>query len=361
MNTVKFISQDSRAREFGLELRKRVSAYFKERNLSVKGGSLMVFKAISMLTLYLLPFVMIFILPSSWLTIILLSLVMGTGAAGVGMAVMHDAAHGAFSEKKWVNSLFSSTMYLLGSTVFNWKIQHNMLHHTYTNIYGYDPDIDTKALLRLSEHSPLRRFHRFQYLYAYFFYGLMTISKLLMVDIAQLIEYNRSGLTKEQNCNPAAEMFKLIEVKCIYLFVIIGLPLLLTDYSFAQIITGFIIMQVTAGGIMSTTFQMAHVVEGTEQPLPDENGVINCDWLQHEIRTTADFARGNLFLNWYIGGLNFQIEHHLFPGTCHMHYRKIAPIVEKTANEFGIKYNLKPTAISAFLSHASRLKTLGAK
>ena len=133
----------------------------------------------------------------------------------------------------------------------------------------------------------------------------------------------------------------------------------LTDFTWWQVLLGFCILHLTAGMIMSTVFQMAHVVEGTKQPLPDSNGVINNEWAVHELMTTSDFARNNLFLNWYIGGLNFQIEHHLFPNICHIHYRKIAPIVQQTADEFGFTYNLKPTFLAAFISHAKRLKALG--
>jgi linoleoyl-CoA desaturase len=145
----------------------------------------------------------------------------------------------------------------------------------------------------------------------------------------------------------------------IYASLLIGLPLWLTEYKWYQVVVGFCILHFTAGIIMSTIFQMAHVVEGAQQPLPDEHGVIHNEWETHQLLTTSDFARNNLFLNWYVGGLNFQIEHHLFPNTCHLHYRKIAPIVQQVASEYGIPYNLKPTFTIAFLSHAKRLKDLG--
>jgi linoleoyl-CoA desaturase len=152
---------------------------------------------------------------------------------------------------------------------------------------------------------------------------------------------------------------KLVITKIIYFSILVGLPLLVTDFKWWQVLIGFSILHVTAGMIMSTVFQMAHVVEGTEQPMPDTNGVIKNEWIVHQLHTTSDFARQNLFLNWYVGGLNFQIEHHLFPNTSHVHYREIAPIVERTANEFGIHYNLKPSFVAALKSHGKRLKQLG--
>lgn len=358
MKTVKFISNDIQQKEFGIEVRKNVSAYFKGKGISTKGNTGMVVKAIILISVYITPFIILLTVPVNGIVAILLVILMGIGEAGIGMSVMHDAAHGAFAEKKWVNSLFASTMFLLGSNTFNWKVQHNILHHTFTNIYGYDQDIESKAVLRLCEHAPLKKFHRYQYIYAYFLYGLMTLSKLI-TDIGQLSNFNREGITKEQGLNPNREILKLIATKIIYLSLLIGLPMWLTDFSWWQILLGFSLLHLTAGMIMSTVFQMAHVVEGTLQPLPDENGVIHTDWVVHELLTTSDFARNNLFLNWYIGGLNFQIEHHLFPNTCHIHYRKIAPIVQRTAQEFGINYNLKPSFFAAFISHAKRLKELG--
>lgn len=358
MKTVKFISNDPIQKQFTIELRKKVNAYFKENNIGVKGNFSMFLKTFIMLSIYLLPFITLLTMQVPlWMTILLL-LVMGIGAAGTGMSVMHDASHGAFSNKKWVNDLFSSTMFLLGSNTFNWKVQHTILHHTFTNIYGYDQDIETKAMLRLCEHAPIKKYHRYQYIYAYFFYGLMTLSKLI-TDFNQLLNFNRMGITKKQGYHPRTEIIKLIIVKLFYFSLMIVLPIVVTEYKWWQILLGFCIMQLTAGIIMSTIFQMAHVVEGAKQHIPDNNGIIPNEWLVHELNTTSDFARENVFLNWYVGGLNFQIEHHLFPNICHIHYSRIAPIVEQTVREFGFVYNLKPSFLAAFISHAKRLKTLG--
>jgi linoleoyl-CoA desaturase len=186
----------------------------------------------------------------------------------------------------------------------------------------------------------------------------MTLSKLI-TEFSQLAAFNREGITQEQGHRPGVELLKLIVIKTFYFSLLIGLPLVFTKYNWWQVLFGFCIMHVTAGMIMSTIFQMAHVVEGAQQPLPDENGIIHTEWLVHQLNTTSDFARNNHILNWYVGGLNFQIEHHLFPNVCHIHYRNIATIVEQTAIEFGLAYNLKPTLLDAFISHAKRLKELG--
>lgn len=356
MKAIRFETQGGLA--FTATLRKNVNNYFKEQNLSSKGGSTMIIKSVVMLSFYLVPyFILLFFSIPIWM-IFTLSLMAGLGMAGTGMSVMHDAAHGTFSKRRWLNKGLSWTIYLIGGNVFTWKVQHNVLHHAYTNIEGFDEDIQTKAVIRLSKHAPVRRFHRFQHYYALFFYSLMTLSKLF-ADFRQLYRYNRSGITKQQNARPAAEFIKLVTTKCAYIFAAIGLLIIFTSVPWWIILIAFLIMHLTAGIFLSVIFQMAHVVVGTDQPLPDTNGSIENEWAIHELNTTMNFAPTNRFLTWVIGGLNFQVEHHLFPNICHVHYRKIAPIVERTASEFGLSYKRNETFTGAFRSHILMLKTLG--
>jgi linoleoyl-CoA desaturase len=118
-------------------------------------------------------------------------------------------------------------------------------------------------------------------------------------------------------------------------------------------------MHFTAGMIMSTIFQMAHVVQGAEQPLPDAKGIIHMEWTVHQLHTTSDFAQKNVILNWYAGGLNYQVEHHLFQHISHIHFPQIAPIVKEMTTKYGITYNVKPSFSLALKSHVHRLKELG--
>ena len=356
MNTIRFTNNNKHEKQFVMDLRKRVHDYFKVNHISPKANRAMVIKTIILISSYIIPFVVILCVPmNNWIALGLTAL-MGIGIAGVGMGVMHDACHGAYSQKHWVNHLLSGTLYLLGSNVLNWKIQHNVLHHTYTNISGVDEDIDDKGPIRLSENKPLKWYHKYQFIYAFAFYGLMTIT-MLTNDFTRLHKYHKAGLVQSQNKKMAIEFTKMLLRKIAYLGVIFGLPLWLTSFSFWQILLGFFIMHWTASIILSFVFQMAHVVEGAEQPVSENT--MPTDWSVHQLHTTSDFARNNKFISWYVGGLNFQIEHHLFPNICHIHYKNLAPIVEQTAREYGIYYNLKPSFNSALLSHIHRLKELG--
>jgi linoleoyl-CoA desaturase len=358
MESVKFVRENDREREFAHEVRKRVRAYFKDNNKSIYGNFNMYLKSVVILGIYLVPFVLLLTQPISPWAALGLAVIMGIGEAGVGMSIMHDGVHHAYSSKKWVNDLASSTMFLLGSNIFNWKIQHNIKHHTFTNIFKYDPDISNLKIIRLCEYGPLKKYHRFQQFYAFPLYGLMTFARLFG-EIGVLLQYNREGITKEQHVDPTWQLVKLIAIKIVYFAVIIGLPLWFTNFAFWQILIGFIALHVTAGMIMSTVFQMAHVVEGTEQLIPDKDHEIKNDWLVHQLHTTSDFGRKNGLFSWYIGGLDFQIEHHIFQNICHVHYPAIAAIIKETAEEYGFIYNLKPNVFSALGSHFRRLKELG--
>ena len=360
MKTIHFAKEDASHETFSSALRKNVTNYFKENHISPNANATMVIKTIAMVSMYLVPFFVILIFnPSAWIALAL-TVLMGIGIAGTGMGVMHDAVHGSYSKNKWVNNLLGGTIYLLGSNKLNWKIQHNVLHHTYTNIDEYDEDIDSKGPIRLAEHSTLKKIHKYQYIHAFFFYGLMTIVKTYN-DFPQLAKYNRLGLTKGQNVQPTTEYVKMVLRKVLYLVLIIGLPLYFTDFTWWQVLIGFFVMHWVAGFILAVIFQLAHVVEGADQPMPTKDGNIDNEFAVHQLLTTSDFGRNNAFLNWFVGGLNFQVEHHLFPHICHVHYKNLSYIVEKTAKDFNLPYNLKPSFGAAVKSHVKRLKELGVK
>ncbi len=345
-------------RAFGSTVRARVAAHFREHGIGLKADARMVPKTLILLALYLGPLALLLTVPLSPWTALALVVLMGVGMAGVGMAIMHDGLHGAISSRGWVNEWLGGTMYLLGSDAFTWKVQHNGAHHTHTNIDVIDQDIDPPELLRFSDHGPLRRVHRGQHVYAFLFYGLLTLVKLGN-DFLSLARVRRHRDPRHAAYSFRRAFVVMVGVKLAHAAVFIGLPILLTPFAWWQVILGFLLMHFTCGVILGTVFQLAHVVEGAQQPLPDAQGVIPNDWTVHELLTTADFAPQSRLLSWYTGGLNFQIEHHLFPYVSHLHYPAIAPIVRRTAEEFGLPYNVKPTLVAALASHVRRLRQLG--
>lgn len=353
---VKFLNKDKSL--FFSALRENIDAYFDENQLVKTGGRKLFIKAIFMLSLYIIPFGLILTGNFSNLQMLLLSVMMGFGVAGVGMSVMHDAIHGSFSSSSNTNKIFGWSIYLLGGNVYNWDVQHNKLHHTYTNIHDIDEDITGKFLLRLSVGDNLKSVHRFQHIYAFFLYSLMTIS-FLWKDFKEISLYNKMAKTGLVKPFPKEELVILIISKVAYALFICAIPMLMLDITFGQWILGFLAMHCTAGLILSTVFQLAHVVEGAHQPSPDSKGNLENAWAIHQLLTTSNFAGNNKVLSWYIGGLDYQIEHHLFPNISHIHYPEISKIVSKTAQDFNIPYNNKTSFIKGLKSHIRMLHNLG--
>lgn len=354
---VKFTGKDEN--QFFNTLRKRVDAYFAQKGISRYANSTMVIKSVVLLFFYAAPFVAMLVFNFPFWLCLILWFVMGIALAGNGMSVMHDANHGAYSANTKINRMMALTLNLLGGAAFNWKLQHNILHHTYTNIEGLDEDIDTKLMLRFSPHAPLKPAHRYQAWYALLFYSILTLYWGLLKDGVQLITYSRSGVNNNSLKENVILFFRITFFKVIYFFVFLVMPTLFFGLPFYQVLLGFLLMHFTAGIILSVVFQLAHTVEGTSYPVADESGNIHNVWAIHQLNTTVNFARENKWISWYVGGLNFQIEHHLFPGTCHVHYPAIAPIVKQTAEEFGIPYMENKTFLSAFRSHLNTLRKFG--
>ena len=357
MKTVKFSRIDKA--KFFRTLNKRVNNYFKENNIKKTGNWKLYTKAIIMFTIYLVPFVLLLTVSMpGWLQL-LLTAIIGVGMAGVGMNVMHDSNHESFSSKKWVNKLMGSSIYMLAGNVFNWKVQHNVLHHTFTNIKDHDEDIDAGRIIRFSFKSQWFKIHKLQKYYSIFLYGLLTINWAITTDFAQMRRYLKRKLSYGKFPNPATEWTKLIITKILYYALWIVLPLAVMDVAWWQVLIGFFVMHYVAGMILSVVFQLAHIVPNTEMPEPDENGNLEHTWAVHQLYTTSNFAPKNWFINFYTGGLNHQVEHHIFPHISHIHYQKLAKIVKETAKEFNLPYNEYKTTRRAIIEHFRHLGNLG--
>ncbi len=356
---LKFANQQQ---EFFVTLSQRVNAYFKTNKIERTANLEMVLKTIFMFTLYFLPYALIISgLFTSGLVALVLCVLMGFGKAGIGLSVMHDANHGAYSNKSWVNTLLGFSLNLIGGHAFNWRVQHNVLHHTYTNVHDVDEDISPRGVLRMAPGSAWRPMHKYQHLYAWFFYGLMTFVWIVIKDYYRLVKYQREGLVKKQKTSYTSEWIILIATKIIYLGYIYVIPLVLLPFSWWQVLIGFLVMHYVAGFILAIIFQPAHVIEGTEYPIADEKGNLENNWAIHQLHTTTNFGHKEKLFSWYVGGLNYQVEHHLFPNICHVHYREVAKIVQQTTKEFGLPYKSKETFFQALVAHAQQLKMLGVK
>jgi linoleoyl-CoA desaturase len=317
-------------------------------------------KTFFMLSLYFIP--LFALLSGQLVTIAAVTIaytIMGLGMAGIGLCVMHDANHGSFSKNKNVNKALGFTANFLGAYHINWKIQHNVLHHSYTNIEKHDEDIDKKGIIRFSPHQKRRPFFKFQAYYAPILYGLMTFYWLIAKDIDQLLRYNKKNLLKAQGLSLGSGMRKMIFNKFWYIGLTLVAPLIMTGVVWWQLVLCFLMMQFISGLILALVFQPAHVIGETHFFEPHESGTMENNWAVHQLQTTSNFANGSRWFSWLVGGLNYQVEHHLFPNICHVHYHDISTIVKKTAKEFNIPYKHQKSFYTALKSHFTFLNQLG--
>jgi len=345
--------------EFFKELRKRVNLHFKEKNISRHANLNMKLKTVFMLSLYFTPLVLMVsgVVTGLW-PVILMWAIMGFGMAGIGLSIMHDANHGSYSKNQKVNSALGFLLNFIGGYHINWKIQHNVLHHSFTNIDGFDEDID-KPVMRFSPNQERKGIFRFQLYYAPFLYGMMTIFWLFVKDFDQLKKYHKMDLLAGQGLSLRKAMMHVFFNKIWYLALFVALPIMVIALPWWQTMLGFLLMHFICGLILAFIFQPAHVVEETDFYTTDENGSVENNWAIHQLMTTSNYANNGQIFAWFVGGLNHQIEHHLFPNVCHVHYQDISPIVKQLALEYELPYHEHRTFFGALKSHFTLLNNLG--
>jgi linoleoyl-CoA desaturase len=357
MKAAKFDKNHSK--EFITDLRQTVDEYFKKNNISRFGNTNMLLKSIFMICLYVIPYFIMLsgLVTNAWL-FWMLWLLMGVGMAGIGLSVMHDANHGAFSKHKSLNTLFGLTLNFLGGSAKNWRIQHNRLHHTFTNVDGLDPDVTPMPLLRFCPTAPKKKIHKFQHYYAWFFYCLMTISWATNKEFKQLKDFKKDGVIQKKEYGPL--LLEMVGWKIIYYLYMLVIPMLMIDsLNFGFWLICFVSLHFVASFILATIFQTAHIMPECEYPSVNNEGTIENNWAIHQLQTTSNYSPKSVFFSWFIGGLNFQVEHHLFPNICHVHYQKISSIVKQKAKEYDLPYHTQKNYATALNQHFKMLKILG--
>lgn len=342
--------------DFHMVLKNRVNQYFTDQHRPKTGNFALLFKAFLFTILYLLVYVhLVFFTPEAWIAIPE-CIFFGLLTAAIGFNVMHDGAHGSFSKYKFLNKAAGSSLNFLGGSAIMWNMKHNIIHHTYTNIDGIDDDIEARPWLRFASTQKKMKMHKFQQYYFWFLYALLHLVWIFMSDYQKY--FKRKIGTISLRKMTVYEHFSFWAAKVIYAFMLVVLPIMLLG--FVDWVFGFLIITMVTGLAISIVFQLAHTVEHTDFPMPTEvTGKIENEWAIHQIHTTANFATKSKTISWFLGGLNFQIEHHLFPRISHVHYPAISKIIKKTCGEYGINYIEFPKMRQAILSHIHYLKRLG--
>jgi linoleoyl-CoA desaturase len=302
-------------------------------------------------------FILLLSVKSGWLQL-LLCFSYGLAASALGFNVFHDANHGAISPSRRVNLTVAVLVSaVLGASRYLWNYKHNVLHHRLTNIHTWDDDLETRGFLRLTPRQHWKRRYHGQHLFVFILYAINAVE---LVFVKDFVQYFTLRINPHQRI-PAlstAEKAEFWAAKAFYLIVFVALPFAVLPA--AIVVEGFLIYQFTLGLSLALVFGMAHQVESVDFPSPrGAPPTMDEDWGTHQMRTTANFATLNRGWNWFSGGLNHQIEHHLFPSMSHTYYTAIGQVVRSTAYEFGLPYNHFETYGAALRSHYRLLRRLG--
>jgi len=338
------------------EVRSEVELYLRSRRTRLRGRLELYAKSVVALPLLLVSWaLLVFVRPGPLLGLLcLLGCVLG--AVLTGFCVQHDANHGAYFRSRRLNHLLGWTAdALLGFSSYAWRVKHNVAHHTYTNVDGYDDDIDQTPFVRLMPSQPRRPWYRLQHVYVWPLYSLMLLRWQIGADMAALV---RGRIANSAIRRPRGwDLVGLLAGKAIFVGWAVVAPLLV--YPWWVVACGYVTVTTVTSVVTAVTFQLAHCVEEANVTSVESLAADKRLWAVHEVESTVNFCPHNPVLTWMLGGLNHQIEHHLFPRVAHTHYPQIAPIVRRNALKHGVRYTAHPSLRAALRSHQRHLRTLG--
>jgi linoleoyl-CoA desaturase len=355
MYTISFNNKNS---VFYNALKSEVNEYFRQRKMKKTGNWKLYLKSGTLIPLAIGLYISLLVFPLPAFFAILGCGLLGFMLASIGFNVMHDACHGSFSSRKWVNEMFGYTINALGGNEFFWKQKHNIIHHTYTNIDGVDDDIAKSPLIRQCDTQKWVPVHRIQHLYLPMVYSITSLAWIFGSDFAKYFQQKIARTSMNKMDRKQHFIFWMSKLANILVYILI--PGFVVGWG--HWVIGFIVAHVVFGFTLAIVFQLAHVVEETEFDVATpEHKQIEAEWAIHQVKTTANFATHNKIISWLVGGLNFQIEHHLFPRVSHVHYPAISKIVKNVCEKYGMPYHQFPSMTSAIVSHFRIMRKLGKK
>jgi len=341
---------------FLAEVRRRVEEFFRATGRRQRDCPQMYLKTAAIFACLGLCYALLMFVATAWWQALLVAIPLGLAMAAIGLNVQHDGAHHAYSRYAWVNKLMAMSIDLIGASSYFWHWKHDVFHHTYVNIDGHDTDIDVGAFARLSPHQKRHKVHRWQHLYMWLLYGFMTIRWHLYGDFHDLVT-SRVGVHKV----PRPKGWDLVVFLGGKALFAVGLALPLLVHPAWVVLLFYVTASLVVGIVMSIVFQLAHCVAEADFPLPRESTKrMHKPWAVHQIESSVDYARKSRLAAWLLGGLNFQIEHHLFPRICHVNYPAISKLVEETCREFDVRYAEHESVWTGIVSHFRWLRRMGA-
>ena len=348
------VTEPAAASSFPKVLRSRLERFFADRKISPKADRTMWVKIAVGLTALLGAWIAIYTLrPGSW-RFVALYLLGGLAQTFLLLNIAHDSNHNAISSRPLVNKTLNYVFDLCGISSYMWRILHHRGHHSCINLTGEDDAISGRGIFRFTPYESRLPYHRFQHLYALFFYALFSLEYVFVRDFQCFFFPDHDYLKRTKH--PLREYVILFAGKAFYLTYMLVLPVLVLGKSPLLVAGAFLMVHLIVGLTVTLVFQTTHTIDTTYFPSGRgefENGIY------HIFATTADYATENPLVGWLVGGLNHHIIHHLCPYVCHTHYAPLTRIVKQTAAEFGVSYRQHPTMTRAIWHHLILLKQLG--
>jgi linoleoyl-CoA desaturase len=335
-------------------LRRRLDKFFAEENISPKADRMMWLKIAAGLVVLAGSWIALYAFrPDSW-KFVGLYVLGGLAQTFLLLNIAHDSNHNAISSVPSVNKTLNYVFDVCGINSYMWRILHHRGHHSCINLHGEDDALTGRGIFRFTPHEPRARWHRFQHVYALFFYAMFSLDYVFVRDFEAFFFPTHDYLKSAKHS--AREYAILFGGKAFYLTYMLVLPMVVLGRSPQLVVGAFVLVHLIIGLSVSLVFQTTHTIDSTHFPL-DRNEFDNS--VYHIFATTADYATGNPLVGWLAGGLNHHIAHHLCPFVCHTHYAPLTRIVKETAEEFGIPYRQHPTMTRAIRHHLILLKQLG--
>lgn len=337
-------------------LRQRVDAFFRETGRRQRDCPRMYFKTAIILACFAFFYSLLVFVVQAWWQALPLAILLGLSVAAIGFNIQHDGGHKAYSNHAWVNKLTAMSLDMVGGSSYVWRWKHAVFHHMYVNIKGHDTDIELGIFGRLSPQARRRPWHRWQHWYLWLLYGVMAIKWHYFDDFRDVVT-GRMG----ENRFPRPRGWELLLFllgKGLFFTLAFIIPCCFHPIWVSMVF--YVITVAITGAALSIVFQLAHCVEGTKFPVPESaTGQIDNTWAVHQIESTMNFARDSKLVCWLVGGLNFQIEHHLFPRICHTNYPGLSGLVKQTCDEFGVRYAENSSFHAGVASHFRWLRRMG--
>lgn len=332
------------------ELTKRVNKYFSEKHITRFADIEMKLKIIIYLFLQVLLYICM-LNSSDTFSFIILYLLTGLVTILSAINIAHDAAHHViFANHKYNNILYWVTFQLSGYNPDVWKFNHVSGHHTNPNIQEKDPHFPETPFFRFADWQQWKPYHKYQHLYAVILYSIHSVV-YFFVEEPRIFSGSHPHIKLSKT-----DLVKGLTGKMFYLTLFIIFPWVFTGFPILLILLVFLGKHVIISVIMTLVLGINHFTKTTKIFSKEDKSEKR--WSSLQLESTIDFATEKRWVYWLVGGFNAHALHHLFPGICHVHYRRLVPIFRQTIKKYNIPYQ-EESFFRVLKMHFEYLKYMG--